>query len=91
MSFYLGALLVWEILDHLETKLFGHLFMGVERYCHLCVGSVLPSFLIPILCIGKHPFLSLTCAGMSHHQMKKPLNSYCDSCVGIIKMNIRVT
>jgi hypothetical protein len=41
--------------------------MGVERYCHLCVGSILPSFLIPISSIGKHPFLSLTCGGMSHH------------------------
>ncbi len=82
---------MWEILSHLETKLNGHLFMGVERCCHLCVGSVLPSFLKPISYIGKHPFLSLTCGAMSHHWMNKPLNSYCDSCVKIIKVEIHVT
>lgn len=55
---------MWEILGHLETKLYGRLFMGVERFCHLCVGSVLPSFLVTISYIGKHPFLSLTCGAM---------------------------
>jgi hypothetical protein len=35
--------------------------------------------------------LSLSCGGMSHHWMKKPLNSHCDSCAGIIKMKIHVT
>jgi hypothetical protein len=27
------TLLMWEVSSHLETKLFGHLFMGTKRWC----------------------------------------------------------
>jgi hypothetical protein len=67
MSFWGGAPLVWEILGHLETNVFELCSWAWKGGVSICMGLVLPRFLLPISCIGKHPSPLSTNGEMLHH------------------------